>query len=84
MLHQDTRVLDLCLQVELMVQVAINLLGLPEIGYNLLVVYGGWLQSPWKKSSDALVRGAEYAGSWDPGSQALFVKRWQVLGKGQK
>ena len=40
-LLQDTRVLDLCLQVELMVQVAINLLGLPEIGYNLLVVYGG-------------------------------------------
>ena len=34
MLHQDTLVLEgvtLCLQVQLVVQVAINLLGLPEI-----------------------------------------------------
>ena len=44
-LHQDTLVLEgvtLRLEVELMVQVAINLLGLPEIGDTLLVVYDGW------------------------------------------
>ena len=43
--HQDTLVLEgvtLRLEVELMVQVAINLLGLPEIGDTLLVVYVGW------------------------------------------
>ena len=41
MLHQDTLVLEgvtLCLQVQLVVQVAINLLGLPEIQDTWLVV----------------------------------------------
>ena len=40
-LHEDTLVLEgvtLCLQVQLVVQVAINLLGLPEIQDNWLVV----------------------------------------------
>ena len=41
-LHQDTLVLEgvsLCLQVQLVVQVAINLLGLPESKDTLLVVH---------------------------------------------
>ena len=41
-LHQDTLVLEgvsLCLQVQLVVQVAVNLLGLPEREDTLLVVH---------------------------------------------
>ena len=52
MLHQDTLVLEgvtLCLQVQLVVQVAINLLGLPEIQDTWLGVphnpFGGQVPS---------------------------------------
>ena len=44
-------------------------------GFNLNVAW------KWFQKHGLVIRGAEYAGSWDPGSQALFVKRWIVPGK---